>query len=1150
MTPVDERNSKRRKTEHTSTQPAPDIKGAFELHDLLRFKQSTEREVKTGVDTFRSFLTRIDRNENADEKQVQLQVLKQYCDDQSASKKDELDFPDLLSTWSFAAQSNTEAILSAVPAALSQFFRTIATELDFREFGASLCQSLLRSDQTQLIERGLSAPKSKEYLISPCLRLLTEVTSFDGGALVGNVFSRRDRLLKRLDSLLDPARDTGGRLDRRRPTVRRNAQRFLVALLKYLDNDAKAELITQGRAVYACLRNLPLDGGDIVREVLKSIRKDLVDADLPKQTKLRFLSSGNLILFVSLYDYEPELVDQENEHQRFPTVRDAVHEFLSHVCTSFNGALIPQSGWYPMGFDTELDQAASEDMLDLGLDSPYYFDEYTSSIPVKNTNLSTFLQRLKPQDDNLQTELAIKAFTHAPELVAEYFSKKQKFSLQAIEAPMWRNSFAFLFSVVQLSVPDFYGWPNKLPASPPPVSIVVESILPRPLDRQTLTKCVRSKDALVVMSVARLMTEALHKLQTVVKQFRDAADSTELWQQACDRLTDRVAVRSPQFQDFIAALQQLPEDSDQVRSGILECITTYLEAIPKSAASAKFDVGPLLMKTVKNLDSDVTDPASIQSLRGQLDHIVAIASISPTTKWWHKPKTEELSPLMMLLETSLQDTESSALIQRLLQSMLSEAGILSPGKPAFQALQASLKPSLNHEDDAEILRFLENCMMRTMKQPVKYLDQLEEIQDKVNAYDAVSLLAVCVAEQWSFVLKDGHHDAPKAISSWVLKLYSYLTGIGESSAVLVHLQQRMLAQCEGDIKQAFEKAAEKIKKEPLTPIHSSKPSIVRKPDQATRPTTPPATPHLDLDSTFPPLSALPATPTHITSLTSPTLSFDNPQTQTHLHTLIHALASPVPEIRQTSLATLPTLIHFLTSSSFDESTQLHLLLSSLHLTTTAYLTSHPTATLPTMIPTLASLLLTILLNPADPMYRKANRFLLSSPTWSITRVIPYWLNKLLLEEPESDDPNSSTTDFEHMRLLALLSAGLRTRDDMELYRKAGLFERLGSLYFRPGAKREERKAVLEVVWRGVEVEGGADTLVTRCGIKAWLEIVKGRDGPGELGRIAEALERRVEERCDEEYISQWERRRGGKKKGEGKINGGLDGTEDVLMEDT
>jgi nucleolar pre-ribosomal-associated protein 1 len=141
MAKGEEGSNKRRKLKHDNLLPSGNIRGAFELHNLLRFKQNGGPEVKAGIEEFKNFLTEVQRNENLSERQIQLKVLKQYCDEQSSSNGEELDFPDLLSTWSFAAQSNHEAVLSAVPAALSQFFRTISSELEFRGFGLSLCEA-------------------------------------------------------------------------------------------------------------------------------------------------------------------------------------------------------------------------------------------------------------------------------------------------------------------------------------------------------------------------------------------------------------------------------------------------------------------------------------------------------------------------------------------------------------------------------------------------------------------------------------------------------------------------------------------------------------------------------------------------------------------------------------------------------------------------------------------------------------------------------------------------------------------------------------------------------------------------------------------------------------------------------------------------
>ena len=49
MDNVDSRPTKRRKVDSQKERPQTDIRGAFELHDLLRFKQTTIPEVKSGM---------------------------------------------------------------------------------------------------------------------------------------------------------------------------------------------------------------------------------------------------------------------------------------------------------------------------------------------------------------------------------------------------------------------------------------------------------------------------------------------------------------------------------------------------------------------------------------------------------------------------------------------------------------------------------------------------------------------------------------------------------------------------------------------------------------------------------------------------------------------------------------------------------------------------------------------------------------------------------------------------------------------------------------------------------------------------------------------------------------------------------------------
>ena len=143
-------------------------------------------------------------------------------------------------------------------------------------------------------------------------------------------------------------------------------------------------------------------------------------------------------------------------------MREDIHKFLLQACTTQDGALLQQSGWYPSGFDFEASTRTDDDGIDLGLDSPYYFDEYESAVPVRNANLSAFLQSLRPDKDTLQAELIVAIFEAAPELVADYFTKRPKFTSRPNDEAAWRGQVAFIFSVINLPVPHNCGAQDQI----------------------------------------------------------------------------------------------------------------------------------------------------------------------------------------------------------------------------------------------------------------------------------------------------------------------------------------------------------------------------------------------------------------------------------------------------------------------------------------------------------------------------------------------------------------------------------------------------------------------------------------------------------------------------------------------------------------
>lgn len=71
---------------------------------------------------------------------------------------------------------------------------------------------------------------------------------------------------------------------------------------------------------------------------------------------------------------------------------------------------------------------------------------------------------------------------------------------------------------------------------------------------------------------------------------------------------------------------------------------------------------------------------------------------------------------------------------------------------------------------------------------------------------------------------------------------------------------------------------------------------------------------------------------------------------------------------------------------------------------------------------LAASCLTVLTDPLHKMYGKINLFLQKHPSWEIDKIPSYWIDKIILHEPEYDDGYGEELNW----LLDLLIQGLRT----------------------------------------------------------------------------------------------------------------------------
>lgn len=1107
----DRRPPKRQKLDtHDHSHQAP-VTHADQLHQWTKFHQSTDPSVKSRITAFKDHLASLAHLEDVAQQSKQLRILKEYCEWQKAPSDDHVHFNDLLSTWLFTVDNNAEAIISAVPAALAQLLKTMSSTLEFQPFGLALIDSLLRKDQSKLFEKCLAAPRSKPHLASPCLRLLTEMVSFGVGARANAFWTRRDMFMYKLEALLEQHNTEKGLEERRKPSVRRMALRLLLAILKYSDAGAKADLLDQGRALHACLHGLLLDGDDVVVEILNSIEISLVDdEEVTRESVISFFKASRLDLLASLYKYE---VEDDTLGAR-DVVREVLQKLLEKLCTSSKGVLLSSHGWYSCALARGPAPTSEDDYIDLGMDSLYYDDSQRT--PVSNMELSAFIPKLR-YGDPLQSSLLLQVLRAAPELIADYFSKPQTQRLAPpdSEDTMWRAHFAFLFSIIECDVPNTFSSSK----GPPPPRTAVESIVPRPFDRGYINKLLSSEDEILKVSGSRLLSVVLKKLSNTVENFARFSKDTNsyIWQQASDSLLGLVEARIPTLRDVSLILQRTSK-AEASYSALLECLQQYYHSLPHVAATNTFDIGPVMADLCSLLEGkDTTDDSS--TLLDQLSHCVQIADMASSTKWLHKSDNEALSPLTSVLKVALIDTsqDNSKVILRVLCKVLTQRGILSPGQPSSAALCSSLATQKKFSPSDELYLFLDNCIMRTNQKPVKYVDQLEHASQLVSDKKPLSLVVGAIAEQWFFACKkhEGSKSVLKNIAAWIARFFALLDSVGENYRVMMHLQQDMLDRLTGRSQEYLRDAMEKLRKKPIAVEEQWQPSVPSPSPKSHSETDTKSHPPAAVDALDKPQTEATPVPDSLKGLDKWPADFDVELSvdTNRLHRLLLCTSSADEEIRLQTNQIIRQLTHTIdTTSSHALKHQVYLVLGEVCETLMQQGTSRPQ---PAIIPELADTLIRIILNPTHTLYAQANKFLLQKPSWPAKRVILYWIERILHREP--DDADAWTAEVEW--LLRLLLKGLRTETDLDLYRRAGLWEKILSLYSSPVLVQSNKQLILALLQTACSISGGVDMLWTRCGLFSWLRMKEVTDKENE--KQIRVLRETMEKECSQEVIDAW-----------------------------
>lgn len=971
-------------------------------------------------------------------------------------------------------------MLSSVTTALALLVKCISTELSFRRIGIAICQRLITEDNIQILGKCLSANRHQDQLLSATLRLLTEIVSYDGGVCAKSVYRQKAVLFRRLDELLGAR--VGAEEGKKGPqtsSLRLNAVKFLLANLRVQEPATKGDILSDPKRIRALFQIINEDSSSTIATILQTVEEHVLgDAAVSRQTKGRLLTESTLTRIASLYNVDDE---QAQEIQ----LSALVQRFLIKACcTPGAGVLLKSDGWY--------NPRPQKDAPEFQIASGPRFTARTSDkgvhdgpLMIANHKLSNFLQELRPHGNVQHRELTLAVFQAAPELVADYFIRRKNFSFDPKLTSTWVGFTSLVLATMQLPIPAF-----QVSKGLPKASTVLENVLPSSLTKKSLTRCFNQSSLLIRLMASKVVASASRKLKEIlhaVEQEAAALSSFEAWKSS---VLSGFTERCPEIQSIVLAFRACSEEHALLRESLLDAIAAISAVQPQAMLSANFDVSVLLTDALGEAASDFPDIRQLD-----VDHLLQAADCTELD-WFRKPERLQLSPFVTVLRIWV--NEGGRQFQSLLGPVLYDnfALLKSDAGSALEALKLSIQQSQLTDSFWE---FLDNCLLRFTQRPIKYEAELKKLQS-ADETARISLLTMVVVEQWPHFVQAHSAAEVTATATWIARWLHASSKVGENEATLRGIEKMLvLSTPEYAAKEA---AAVNPVSFPDDDISASKADRSANNSSVQ-----------ERDNKLAQLSD-----TYNNRLALPTHSDSYPELHRHskrdildlieegdLSALLWCLSAEELNIRRQALSQLRSLALRIEQSDYSEKAQLYLLLMEVVETATQLDLLTP---LPSIVATLASKVATVLHDPAHFMYPKINRFLLKAPEWSLGKLPSYWISRIFYSAPTNDDKYSAEADW----LFDLLRDGLRSKTDLDLYRRCRVFEHVMAKDLNQSS--QTRGKVVDLLWRCTMIEGGSQTLVTRFAALSWL------NGKRDDERY-EALAKRIVATCDAEKLKVW-----------------------------
>ncbi|KJZ78069.1 hypothetical protein HIM_02706 [Hirsutella minnesotensis 3608] len=1107
---------KRQKTVHDAP-PGEDVTSSDHLRELMAFTQDL-RQARHGLQSFKMLLD--DALADDGDRKAKLEILQRYLE--AVKPRDSTDnavfLPDIMDTWSFAAQVNDDGVLSSVAVVLALLLRAVSGSLQLVPHGLGICRTLLQERQLKSLTRNLAAEKGKGFIISPTLRLLREAVCLDGGVYAKQIVRARAHTFTSLSRNLELTTLGEGQEDSRKASVRTNAVRFFLSCLKYLHPEGRRELLSQRELFSHLTYSIKTDPAYLVLEILDALKNHvLMDAKIPREVKSRSFNTKTLLRFLALHNHAGPCGNPEEK----AAVSETAHEFLKYLCTSPSaGVLYPYKGLYPKEPGGESATYSSSRR------SNNASSQSDQEVPVYNFVLAEFAEKLRPWSSLKHSELLVAIFKAAPELISNYFYHNRSFTFEPKLSMTWIGYAAFLFNTINIPLPASFGDAVRFADAPPPTSILLDNIMPPAINQKVLVRCLSLKSHLTSFFATRILIAALEKLAIALKMLGGTSvrGQSLKWSGASRRVIDAFCQRIPDMKEIVRCYKSIPAENSLHRTLASKLLQLYYEIIPQVALAANFDVSPLFASVLRGLHQE-DEPGARALHTMELENLVSMASYSPGMRWFSKIELADetsLSPFCALLHLlcGADTTTPFSHLRQVLADVAVENQLVSRAS-GLRPLLAALRCVIGQVGKAameSVWSFLDNCIGRCAASPIKYLEQLESRLEHAggpaSTTDRASLLSLTLVEQLPYATNSGDKVAVRSLARFLSLYLTACRVCGDDAALLVAIhadaashfttaKAKLTSLGEaGDVEVV--KAVEPVGEKKTVENHTTDGEDSVLSDANLQEML--QVPLLDCADT----SAL----TKWTTKNAEDLIDDG-----WIVTMSRLLLSEHINIRKEALTSILKMAARIKESSHEEKMQVWLLLCELAESSKAQVEKGP---VPSAFVAFTIHGLEVLRNPLHPLYPKLNSFLTRSPVWSLEK-LPL-AHDVLHGEPSEDDRYYSELGW----LLDYLLDSLRTPLDLGVFHKKKWLEKIFALCSNPYLRTGLRTRVLRIVYRATCVEAGSTTLVTRFGVLGWLDAQRAVGETADNAALCRGLMRRVWETCDRHRVAAWSSQGAGK----------------------